>query len=96
MEAIQSTLVTCLEYLISKRPSPQDRVRGLSQAFGMLTAVRRLADLDIDEKIKAGWDGVQEVKWSHLEHALLGSVQQTGAQKAIAQLKQRGWINKRA
>lgn len=46
VENLQNIILTCLEYVVSKRATPQDRVRGLSQAMDMLTAIRKVSKLD--------------------------------------------------
>ena len=68
VEAIQLKLVTCLEHLVSKRSTSRGRVRGLSQAFDILTAVRRLEGIDEYDVAKEGWiENLKKMKMKFLE-----------------------------
>ncbi|GFR79308.1 nuclear receptor ROR-gamma [Elysia marginata] len=71
VESLQATLLTCLEYLISQRPSELDRVRGLTNAIDMQIAIRRLCGVDETKVEKHGWlDNLYHVKLKFLEEEM--------------------------
>ncbi|KAK3797290.1 hypothetical protein RRG08_052215 [Elysia crispata] len=71
VEALQTNLFTCLEFLINQRPSPPDRFRGLSHAMDMLTIIRRLSLLDDISWAQEGWFGhLTNVRLKFLEEEM--------------------------
>ena len=68
MEAMQTMLLTCLEFQINKRPPGIARVRGLSHAIDMLTTIRQLSIVDDRNRGKEGWiDNLKSFKFKLLE-----------------------------
>ncbi|GFO47673.1 hypothetical protein PoB_007417800 [Plakobranchus ocellatus] len=53
VEALQAMLLSCLEYLVSQRPTAEERVRALGHAIDMQTFVRKLSLVDSFQPVKA-------------------------------------------